>query len=76
MFFEINLQTVFMPRCRKKGFLSKHAQLALIRANRDISCWTNTFYCPLEPAFQTGQNAMAFTGWPNNIKNSILFNPD
>lgn len=62
MFFEINLLTVFMPECRKKGFLSQHAQLALIRANSDIPYWINTFYCPLEPAFQTGQNYMVFTG--------------
>jgi len=60
-FFEIHLQTLFMPECRKKGFLSQHAQLALIRANIKIPCWINRFYCPLQPAFQTGQNATVFT---------------
>lgn len=72
-FFEINLQTAFMPECRKKAFLSQHAQLALIRANTEILYWINTFYCPLEPAFQTGQNAMVFTDQANNIKNRQHF---
>lgn len=57
-----NLQTVFMPECRKKGFLSQHAELALIKANIQKPYGINTFSRPPEPASQTGQNATVFTG--------------
>lgn len=75
----MNLQTVFMPECRKKrGALSQYVQLALIRANTQKSCWINTFCCPLEPAFQTQVKMLWFSQASQTIleTDSTLFNPD